>query len=423
MQTTDDDLYSYFGQQFGRISHAEVKRDPETRTSRGFGFVEFAFPIDAQSAMRFRDHKINGRFVEAKLALPKGFDGQRDDGRKSSLERLAERQQRRGETSSGDIITNKIFVGGLKYVSTTTGLRTAFEKFGVVDSCEVLYDRETQKSRGFGFVVFRSDTAVDAVLDFQRVADVLVDDKRVEVKKCVSKQASERPHWTPSTTTNARPSSNRSIFGFKENVNSHNAKTASPPSRSTEAFSRRPTSERVLFDSNRPRRDGSPRDERYEPPAARAAVNRGSFLNPHDHRVSPHESFGRRGHFFQDDLPSSLESSRRRDPNELLRNTSTPTAFSAPSSTRHSDRSSWRSTSSPVFDLTSLKESLDDVSRFGFIDRPHQLRRSSRSSLLVGGGSESGETSARASPYGGRESSRQSEDEEAIGDDLLYEIS
>jgi hypothetical protein len=43
-------------------------------------------------------------------------------------------------------------------------LRRYFSRFGSVDSAQVLYNRETNKSRGFGFVVFDDDVAVDRVL-------------------------------------------------------------------------------------------------------------------------------------------------------------------------------------------------------------------------------------------------------------------
>ena len=46
----------------------------------------------------------------------------------------------------------KLFVGGLSFSTSTDGLRAAFARFGVVDSAAVMTDRETGRSRGFGFV-------------------------------------------------------------------------------------------------------------------------------------------------------------------------------------------------------------------------------------------------------------------------------
>ena len=41
--------------------------------------------------------------------------------------------------------------------------RNYFEKYGRVLSAEVMFNRETHKSRGFGFIVFESEAGVDAV--------------------------------------------------------------------------------------------------------------------------------------------------------------------------------------------------------------------------------------------------------------------
>jgi hypothetical protein len=46
----------------------------------------------------------------------------------------------------------KLFVGGLSFSTSTDGLRAAFARFGEVQSAAVMTDRETGRSRGFGFV-------------------------------------------------------------------------------------------------------------------------------------------------------------------------------------------------------------------------------------------------------------------------------
>lgn len=45
----------------------------------------------------------------------------------------------------------------------TAEFRNYFEKYGRVLSAEVMFNRETHKSRGFGFIVFESEVGVDAV--------------------------------------------------------------------------------------------------------------------------------------------------------------------------------------------------------------------------------------------------------------------
>jgi cold-inducible RNA-binding protein len=49
-------------------------------------------------------------------------------------------------------MATKLFVGSLAYSVTDDTLRTAFEEAGTVESAKVITDRETGRSRGFGFV-------------------------------------------------------------------------------------------------------------------------------------------------------------------------------------------------------------------------------------------------------------------------------
>ena len=54
-------------------------------------------------------------------------------------------------------MAKKLFVGGLAWATTDDGLRQAFERFGSVTEAKVIMDRETGRSRGFGFVSFGDD--------------------------------------------------------------------------------------------------------------------------------------------------------------------------------------------------------------------------------------------------------------------------
>lgn len=56
----------------------------------------------------------------------------------------------------------KLFVGNLSYQTTSDELRNLFSEVGVVDSCNLIIDRETERSRGFAFVEMNSDEAAKA---------------------------------------------------------------------------------------------------------------------------------------------------------------------------------------------------------------------------------------------------------------------
>jgi len=51
-----------------------------------------------------------------------------------------------------DTTYTKIFVGGLPYHTTDQSLREFFEQFGDIEEAVVITDRQTGKSRGYGFV-------------------------------------------------------------------------------------------------------------------------------------------------------------------------------------------------------------------------------------------------------------------------------
>ena len=51
----------------------------------------------------------------------------------------------------------KLYVGNLAYGVSSTDLQTMFEAFGTVQSAQVIMDRDTGRSKGFGFVEMGSD--------------------------------------------------------------------------------------------------------------------------------------------------------------------------------------------------------------------------------------------------------------------------
>ena len=59
---------------------------------------------------------------------------------------------------------NKLFVGGLSWGTTDDSLKTAFAEFGEVTEAKVITDRESGRSRGFGFVTFESSEHAEAAV-------------------------------------------------------------------------------------------------------------------------------------------------------------------------------------------------------------------------------------------------------------------
>lgn len=59
----------------------------------------------------------------------------------------------------------KIYVGNLSYDTGETDLRKAFEPHGEVESVAIITDRDTGRSKGFGFVEMPNDDEARAAMD------------------------------------------------------------------------------------------------------------------------------------------------------------------------------------------------------------------------------------------------------------------
>ena len=54
-------------------------------------------------------------------------------------------------------MAKKLFVGGLSWNTVDAGLRKAFASYGEITEAKVITERDTGRSRGFGFVTFARD--------------------------------------------------------------------------------------------------------------------------------------------------------------------------------------------------------------------------------------------------------------------------
>ena len=62
-------------------------------------------------------------------------------------------------------MAKKLYVGNLAYSITDSDLQEMFEKFGTVDSAQVIMDRSSGRSKGFGFVEMSDDQAAQEAID------------------------------------------------------------------------------------------------------------------------------------------------------------------------------------------------------------------------------------------------------------------
>ncbi|PHT69561.1 40S ribosomal protein S8 [Capsicum annuum] len=178
--TDEDRLKEYFGS-YGEVVEAVIMRDRNTGRARGFGFVVFADPAVAERVVKEK-HMIDGRTVEAKKAVP------RDD------QQIINRNNSSIQGSPGPGRTKKIFVGGLASTVTESDFKAYFDQFGTITDVVVMYDHNTQRPRGFGFITYDSEDAVDRTL-YKTFHEL--NGKMVEVKRAVPKELSPAPNRSP----------------------------------------------------------------------------------------------------------------------------------------------------------------------------------------------------------------------------------
>ncbi|GFQ65992.1 heterogeneous nuclear ribonucleoprotein 87F [Trichonephila clavata] len=160
-KSTEDSLKAHF-EKWGEIVDCVVMRDPHTRKSRGFGFITYKRAHMVDDAQAARPHKIDGREVEPKRAVP------REDSGKPEAQ----------------VTVNKLYVSGLKDDLGEEDLREYFAPFGKILSVNVVVDKATGKKRGFAFVEFDDYDPVDKIV-LQRHN---CKGRRLEVKKALSRE-------------------------------------------------------------------------------------------------------------------------------------------------------------------------------------------------------------------------------------------
>jgi len=86
---------------------------------------------------------------------------------------------------------SKVFIGGLAWHTDDATLRQKFEEFGTVEEAVVVKDRDTGRSRGFGFVRFSQESEAESAI--AAMNNVEFDGRQIRVDKASDKSNNPRP--------------------------------------------------------------------------------------------------------------------------------------------------------------------------------------------------------------------------------------
>ena len=87
-------------------------------------------------------------------------------------------------------MSKKIFVGGLSWGTEDSGLRAAFEAYGEVTDAKVITDRDTGRSRGFGFVTFAEASSAEEAVEKMNGAEL--DGRKLRVNEAQERRRDNR---------------------------------------------------------------------------------------------------------------------------------------------------------------------------------------------------------------------------------------
>nr|KAJ0223783.1 hypothetical protein LSAT_V11C200090290 [Lactuca sativa] len=211
-------------QRAGNVEMVEVVYDKITGRSRGFGFVTmssvkeveaatrqfngYVSSIDSHSSMNLDNlqpvfscnhsknvlkfQELEGRQLRVNSGPPPSrdespFRGSRDGGRDGG--------RGGGGYGGGRNLdnTNKVYVGNLAWSVDNLALETLFQEQGNVMEARVVYDRDSGRSKGFGFVTFGSADEVNSAIEsLDGAVSISVDGRNIRVTVAEAKQ---RPQY------------------------------------------------------------------------------------------------------------------------------------------------------------------------------------------------------------------------------------
>lgn len=209
-ELSEEDIKTAFSP-FGPVKSVSLTKDPLTQRSKGFAFVEYAYPDAATAALKHMNgFMLAGRqlkvgrphtpgaglpgmpgmpgvmmpglspFPQLNPSLPvmnpsillqanAAIEAQKAaaaaaNGSQPTPEMMQEFTKLTGKTAADATASNRIYVGSIHWDLTSDDIKTVFEAFGTVKSCVLMPNPETGKHKGYGFVEYEESKSAEEAI-------------------------------------------------------------------------------------------------------------------------------------------------------------------------------------------------------------------------------------------------------------------
>jgi len=196
--TDEEGLREAFGG-YGNITDLIVMCHKDTGRSRGFGYISFSSQEEMDAAIVGMDgQELDGRSLRVNTDSRGNTGGYNNSGGYNNTRNFTQGESNGGynnqDYSGGSNEYGgqecRVFVGNLSWDTDEGSLREAFCGYGELTDLVVMVDRDTGRSRGFGYVSYNSKEEMDAAI--AGMDGQMLDGRNIRVNEAYSRGGGRR---------------------------------------------------------------------------------------------------------------------------------------------------------------------------------------------------------------------------------------
>ena len=160
-----------------RDNHLESSRDIRLKQSLDIEHKDFLSPSSVKRKVDVRGHRGS-------------VDYPNDDYKRPPSRMFTRRGRKHFDDGPDSEKFRKLFIGGLSCDTNEEGLKKHFSKWGKIVDCVVMRNHKTKRSRGFGFITYKSVSEVD---EAQKHRPHVIDNREVETRRAMPRDEAGSP--------------------------------------------------------------------------------------------------------------------------------------------------------------------------------------------------------------------------------------